>query len=235
MSRICPDNRLLSGHATAPVAATAGTFSASSASAGLSGTRSTGSPTAARRRRRSGPRGRSAAVPAGYHTKRLADDRLRETLDQARRGTCRAPSEPAHASTTPPRSGSLRRALPRRQTLDAAPLPLDRQCPPPPRFRRPAHRGHHHRPGRGMASGPGWSERQADRQPHPQQRRRRRPRHPRALAKVFGLRFNPAADIQPPRERYDATRFTFYSPEQVTALSAPPRRSKIPRSISPRH
>ena len=37
--------------------------------------------------------------------------------------------------------------------------------------------------------------------------------------KVFGLPHNPAADIEPLRERYDATRFAFYSPEEVLALA----------------
>ena len=36
--------------------------------------------------------------------------------------------------------------------------------------------------------------------------------------KVYGLPFNPVRDVEKLRERYDATRFDFYSPEEVHAL-----------------
>jgi integrase len=36
--------------------------------------------------------------------------------------------------------------------------------------------------------------------------------------KVYGLRVNPTRDVEKLRERYDATRFDFYSPEEVLAL-----------------
>jgi integrase len=61
--------------------------SESSAHAGQPGTRSTGRPAAARSRRSWDQPGRSAGAPAGYFTKRLAEDWLRSVLDQARRGT----------------------------------------------------------------------------------------------------------------------------------------------------
>ena len=66
------------------------------------GTRSTASPTAARSRRSSAPRGPSAGrPPAGYFTKRQAEAWLRSMLDEARRGTCPAWSAPARRSPTP--------------------------------------------------------------------------------------------------------------------------------------
>src|SRR6266487_3735345 len=37
--------------------------------------------------------------------------------------------------------------------------------------------------------------------------------------KVYGLPSNPARDVEKLRERYDATRFDFYSPEEVHALA----------------
>jgi integrase len=37
--------------------------------------------------------------------------------------------------------------------------------------------------------------------------------------KVYGLPMNPARDVEKLRGRYDATRFAFYSPEEVHALS----------------
>ena len=48
--------------------------------------------------------------------------------------------------------------------------------------------------------------------------------------RVFGLPHNPAADIEPLRERYDATRFAFYSPEEVLALARAPRANRTRRS-----
>src|SRR5436305_44710 len=36
--------------------------------------------------------------------------------------------------------------------------------------------------------------------------------------KVYGLPSNPVRDVEKLRERYDATRFEFYSPEEVWAL-----------------
>ena len=36
--------------------------------------------------------------------------------------------------------------------------------------------------------------------------------------KVYGLSGNPARDVEKLRERYDATRFNFYSPEEVHSL-----------------
>src|SRR6478672_3162399 len=36
--------------------------------------------------------------------------------------------------------------------------------------------------------------------------------------KVYGLPTNPAREVEKLRERYDATRFAFYSPEEVHAL-----------------
>src|SRR5205807_835091 len=35
----------------------------------------------------------------------------------------------------------------------------------------------------------------------------------------YGLRMNPAADVERPRVRYDHTAFDFYSPEEVMALA----------------
>ena len=62
--------------------------SGSSAPAARSGTRNTGSPTGARSRRSSGrPGPERGRPPAGYFTKRLAEDWLRSTLEEARRGT----------------------------------------------------------------------------------------------------------------------------------------------------
>ena len=113
---------------------------------------------------------------------------------------------------------SLRRARSRRQALDAAPLPLDRHAHLLPAFA-----------GQRIedittAQVEAWRAGLAGANGRPIGNRTRN----NAVAvvhgilersrKVFGLQFNPAADIQPLRERYDATRFTFYSPEQVTTL-----------------
>ena len=48
--------------------------------------------------------------------------------------------------------------------------------------------------------------------------------------KVYGLPSNPVRDVEKLRERYDATRFEFYSPEEVWALLMPRHRSRTARS-----
>ena len=104
--------------------------SASSVSAARSGTRSTACPTAVRFRRRSGRRGRSAGgPPAGYFTKRLAEDWLRDVLDEARRGTLAGHgADRRDVRRRGGRVAALRRARPAAQAVDGCDLPIARSA-----------------------------------------------------------------------------------------------------------
>jgi integrase len=157
--------------------------------------------------------------PAGYYTKRLAEDWLREVLDQARRGTLPGavrtgarfedaaaewlryvehdrgvkPSTLRHYRSTVEAHLRPRFAGERIEDITTAEIESWRMTLGSEREKPLSNRTRNN----AVAVLHGILER---------------------ARKVFGLRFNPAADIQPLRERYDSTRFTFYSPEQVTAL-----------------
>jgi integrase len=157
--------------------------------------------------------------PAGYFTKRLAQEWLRETLDQARRGTLPgavrtgARFEDATAEwlryvehDRAVKPSTLRHY---RSTVNAHLLPAFRDE----RIEDIT-----------TAQIEGWRAGLVGHEDKPLSNRTRNS----ALSvlqsvlersrKVFGLRHNPASEIEPLRERYDATRFSFYTPEQVHAL-----------------
>ena len=156
---------------------------------------------------------------AGYYTKRLADDWLRETLDQARRGTL--PGAVRTGARFDDAAAEWLRYV--EHDRDVKPSTLRHYRSTVNAHLLPAFAGQRIEDIT-TAQVEAWRAGLAGANGKPIGNRTRN----NAVAvvhgilersrKVFGLRFNPAADIQPLRERYDATRFTFYSPEQVTAL-----------------
>ena len=164
--------------------------------AGRSGTRKYRLPDGRQVQRKIGPawteRGRP---PAGYYTKRLAEEWLRDVLDQARRGTLAGPG-PHRRDVRRRRRGvpALRRARPRAQALDGPGLPLDRRrrrsCP------------------RSASMRSRTSRRERDRGVARRDRRARRAPATKALVllhgiferarKVCGLPRNPVADVEKP-------------------------------------
>ncbi len=162
-------------------------------------------------------RGRPAA---GYLTKRLAEDWLYETLAAARRGTL---------------PGAVRTGA----TFDDAVaewlryVEHDRDCKPSTLSHYRSTVNAHLRPAFSGMRIEDITTRQIEAWRSTLGRERTKPVSNRTrnnavgvlhgvlerARKVFGLPHNPAADIEPLRERYDATRFAFYSPEEVLALA----------------
>lgn len=156
--------------------------------------------------------------PAGHFTKRLAEDWLRDTLDAARRGTLPGAvrtgatfvdgaaewlryvehDRAVKPSTLRDYRSSVARLLPffgPMRLEDITPKMIEEW-----------------RAGLGAGSGRGLTNRTRN----------------KALTilggvlerarKVYGLQSNPARGVEKLRERYDATRFDFYAPEEVWAL-----------------
>jgi len=157
--------------------------------------------------------------PAGYYTKRQAEDWLRETLDQARRGTL--PGAVRTGARLDDAAAEWLRYV--EHDRDVKPSTLRHYRSTVNAHLLPAFAGQRIEDIT-TAQVEAWRAELVGANGRPISNRTRN----NAIAvlhgvlersrKVFGLQFNPAADIQPLRERYDATRFTFYSPEQVAAL-----------------
>jgi integrase len=157
--------------------------------------------------------------PAGYYTKRLAEEWLRETLDQARRGTL--PGAVRTGARFEDAAAEWLRYV--EHDRDVKPSTLRHYRSTVDAHLRPAFAGERIEDIT-TAQIEAWRVTLGGDREKPLSNRTRN----NAVAvlhgilersrKIFGLRFNPAADIEPLRERYDATRFTFYTPEQVTAL-----------------
>ena len=170
--------------------------------------------------KRLGPAWTSRGRPAaGYFTKRLAEDRLRETLSEARRGTLpgtvRSGATFADAAAEwlryvsedrdvkPSTLTDYRSVVASRLLPAFGSLPIEELTPSLiERWR----------------AGLG-----ADRaQPITNRTRNKSVTILGGIMerarKVYGLPSNPVRDVEKLRERYDATRFEFYSPEEVWAL-----------------
>jgi integrase len=160
-------------------------------------------------------RGRPAA---GYFTKRLAEDWLRDTLDEARRGTLpgsvRTGATFADAAAewlryveddrdVKPSTLTDYRSVARRLVEQFGDLAIEDVT---------AERIEEWRSGIGAGRAQPLTNRTRNKSltilGGIMERARR----------VYGLRSNPAREIEKLRERYDATRFDFYSPEEVWAL-----------------
>jgi len=156
--------------------------------------------------------------PAGYFTKRTAEDCLRDTLDAARRGTL---------------PGSVRTGA---TFADAAAEWLryvehDRDCKPSTLtdYRSAVSRllsafGDMRLEDITSEAVEQWRARLGADRSRPLSNRTRNKAHTILAAilerarKTYGLPSNPARDVEKLRERYDATSFDFYSPEEVHSL-----------------
>ncbi len=157
--------------------------------------------------------------PAGYYTKRLAEDWLREVLDQARRGTL--PGAVRTGARFEDAAAEWLRYV--EHDRDVKPSTLRHYRSTVDAHLRPRFAGERIEDIT-TAQIESWRMTLGSERAKPLSNRTRN----NAVAvlhgilerarKVFGLRVNPAADIEPLRERYDSTRFMFYSSEQVTAL-----------------
>ena len=130
--------------------------------------------------------------PAGYYTKRQAEGWLRETLDQARRGTL--PGAVRTGARLDDAAAEWLRYV--EHDRDVKPSTLRHYRSTVNAHLLPAFAGQRIEDittaqVEAWRAEPGRSERQTDQQPHPQQRDRRPPRRPRTLAQ--GLR----AAVQP--------------------------------------
>jgi integrase len=157
--------------------------------------------------------------PAGYYTKRLAEEWLRDTLDKARRGTL--PGAVRTGARFEDAAAEWLRYV--EHDRDVKPSTLRHYRSTVAAHLLPAFAGQRieditaaqiegWRAGLAGANGKPISNRTRNSALSTLQGVLERSR------KVFGLPHNPAADVEPLRERYDATRFSFYSPEQVHAL-----------------
>ncbi len=158
--------------------------------------------------------------PAGYFTKRTAEEWLRDTLDSARRGTL--PGLVRTGATFADAAAEWLRYVEH-----------DRDCKPSTLSDYRSVLNSHLLPAFGDMRLENLSAQRieawraslgtADRRPLSNRTRNK------ALTilggvlerarKVHGLASNPARDVEKLRERYDATRFAFYSPEEVHALA----------------
>ena len=151
--------------------------------------------------------------PAGYFTKRTAEAWLRDVLDQARAGTL--PGMVAHRRDVRRRLrgvAALRRARPRPQAVDAAPLPLERPRAPRAGVRRRC--GSRTSPPSGSRPGRprcGMSNRTKNKLLTELNGIFVRAR------RVYRLPHNPVADVEKPRTR-SSTAIEVFSPEEVWAL-----------------
>src|SRR5256714_3799234 len=157
--------------------------------------------------------------PAGYFTKRIAEDWLRDTLDAARRGTL-----PGLVKTEATFADAAEEWL--RYVAE------DRDCKPSTLTDYRSVVNAHLRPAFGelrledvtTQRIEAWRAGMGAGRMKPLSNRTRN----KSLTilhgilerarKRYGLPSNPAAEIERLRERYDATRFAFYSPEEVHAL-----------------
>jgi integrase len=157
--------------------------------------------------------------PAGYFTKRLAEDWLSDTLAAARRGTL--PGSVRTGATFEDAAAEWLRYV--EQDRDCKPSTLRNYRSTVRVHLMPTFAGvrieditsaqiEAWRAGLGSTGGRALGNRTRNHAVsvlHAILERSRR---------VFGLIVNPAADVEKLRERYDATRFSFYSPEDVHQL-----------------
>lgn len=158
--------------------------------------------------------------PSGYYTKRVAEDWLRMTLDQARRGDL--PGMVLTGATFTDAAAEWLRYVEQ-----------DRDCKPSTLVDYRSVLEAHLLPAFGdlrleditTRSIETWRSRLGGEREKPLSNRTRN----KALTilggvlerarKVYGLQSNPARDVEKLRERYDATSFAFYSPEEVQSLA----------------
>jgi len=158
--------------------------------------------------------------PAGYFTKRTAEDWLRDTLDSARRGTL--PGLVRTGATFADAAAEWLRYV--EHDRDCKPSTLSDYRSVLKTHLLPAF-GETRLEDLGAQRIEAWRASLGTDGPRPLSNRTRN----KALTilggvlergrRVHGLATNPARDVEKLRERYDATRFAFYSPEEVRALA----------------